>query len=235
MHKIGSPKLSWCGFTWSKSGVPTFSKKEKTYSSSGSGKSAFLQFKYTEVLDNWKKGDSFPFFMNLASQGGLKNHWEWLMNEIGEKDFKLSFFSWRFSWIVWMRYLLQPIWFPTFLMNWAATLWINLFSCRTESIQKENVDFNHWFRLDEFSSFEHQGRKRYIAPLDLPELIAARRSFSLSQIYEKHSYWLNYYMRNLAVELLFKDVRKRRRLVSWKDMLMIRICFVWRTHYYWRW
>ena len=61
--------------------------------SSGSGKSTFLQFKYLEALDNWKKGDPFPFFMNLACQEELKNRWEWLMNEIGEIDFKLSFFS----------------------------------------------------------------------------------------------------------------------------------------------
>ena len=34
-------------------------------------------------------------------------------------------------------------------------------------IQKEDVDFNRWFRRDDLSSFEHQGKRRYIAPLDL--------------------------------------------------------------------
>ena len=49
----------------------------------GSGKSSVLQKMFIDAIVNWKEGDPFPIFINLAMENDLKNFWENLKENPG--------------------------------------------------------------------------------------------------------------------------------------------------------
>ena len=155
---------------------------------SGSGKSTFLQIKYWQSLQQWKKGDPFPFYMNLAAEDDLRHRWEWMMNEIDESNLKFSLFSGIVKYP--MMLFLDSFDEVTSKTNLIFRFFDELgrhprnkfmMSCRSEFICNEQRDFNQWFRIYELASFEDQATKRYIVPLDY-----ARNLFDWEQYLRQH-------------------------------------------------
>jgi len=132
--------------------------------SSGSGKSTVLQLKYLKVLEDWKKNDPVPLFINLAVEDNLKQRWN-LLSRLINQNIHFTLFSGikQYPMILFVDSFDEMALKMNYVSKFLKELGNNnltrcLICCRSEFVQKDQ-DFVKWFSSDAGLT------KWFIAPL----------------------------------------------------------------------